>query len=95
MAIDALDNNAEYVASSRTELSLDTVQAFQVVNADLSAEAGGASRGSINVITRAGADQIHGDAFVFVQNGALDPFEAERAAPSLHRYRTGAAVGAQ
>ncbi len=96
VSIDGLDNNDEYVGSSRIELSLETVQEFQVVNSGLSAEAGGASGGSINVVTRIGANQFHGDAFVFLQNGALDasnPFEAEHAAPSLHRYRTGAALG--
>jgi hypothetical protein len=96
VAIDGLDNNDEYVGSSRTELSLETVQEFQVVNAGLSAETGGASGGSINVITRVGANALHGDAFVFAGNGALDardPFETESAAPSLHRYRAGAALG--
>ena len=96
LTIDGLDNNDEFVGSSRTELSLETVQEFQVVNSGLSAEAGGASGGSINVVTRVGANEIHGDAFVFLQNGSLDarnPFETERVAPDLHRYRTGVALG--
>src|SRR5262249_18274758 len=96
VTIDGLDNNDEYVGSSRTELSLETIQEFQVVNAGLSAETGGASGGSINVITRTGANRIHGDAFVFAENGSLNarnPFETERAKPSLHRYRTGMALG--
>jgi len=96
VTIDGLDNNDEFVGSSRTELSLETVQEFQVVNSGLSAESGGASGGSINVVTRVGANAIHGDAFVFLQNGALDarnPFETERAAPDLQRYRTGVALG--
>lgn len=96
IAIDGLDNNDEYLGSSRTELSLETVQEFQVVNSGLSAESGGASGGSINVVTRVGANDLHGDAFVFVENGALnagDPFQTERARPNLHRYRTGLALG--
>jgi hypothetical protein len=96
VTIDGLDNNDEYVGSSRTELSLETVQEFQVVNAGLSAETGGASGGSINVITRVGANTLHGDAFVFLQDGALDarnPFEAEAAKSNLHRYRAGIALG--
>ena len=39
---------------------------------------------------------MHGDAFVFLQNGALDarnPFEVERARPTLDRYRAGLALG--
>jgi len=96
VSIDGLDNNDEYVGSSRTELSLETVQEFQVVNSGLSAEAGGASGGSINVVTRIGANQFHGDAFLFLQNGTLNarnPFEAEHDPPSLHRYRIGGALG--
>jgi hypothetical protein len=96
VAIDGLDNNDEYVGSSRTELSLETVQEFQVVNAGLSAETGGASGGSINVVTRIGSNINHGDAFVFLENGSLNarnPFETESAAPSLHRYRAGMALG--
>src|SRR5215471_8726548 len=96
IAIDGLDNNDEYVGSSRTELSLETVQEFQVVNSGLSAETGGASGGSINVITRIGANKIHGDAFVFAENGSLNarnPFETENVRPSLHRYRSGVALG--
>jgi len=96
VSIDGLDNNDEYEGSSRTELSLETVQEFQVVNAGLSAETGGASGGSIDVITRAGANTIHGDAFVFAGNGSIDardPFQAGNATPSLHRYRAGVALG--
>jgi len=96
VTIDGLDNNDEYVGSSRTELSLETVQEFQVVTAGLSAETGGASGGSINVVTRIGANQIHGDAFLFLQNGALNarnPFETEHATPNLHRYRAGLSKG--
>ncbi len=96
VTIDGLDNNDEYTGSSRTELSLETVQEFQVVNAGLSAETGGASGGSIDVVTRIGANAIHGDAFLFLENGSLNarnPFEAESATPNLHRYRTGVALG--
>src|SRR5262249_19223728 len=96
IAIDGLDNNDEYTGSSRTELSLETVQEFQVVNAGLSAETGGASGGSINVITRPGNNDLHGDAFLFAENGSLNarnPFETERQPPNLHRCRSGLALG--
>jgi outer membrane receptor protein involved in Fe transport len=65
VSIDGLDNNDEYTGSSRTELSPEIVQEFQVVNNGLSAESGGASGGSINVITRSGTNTIHGDEFIF------------------------------
>src|SRR5712672_2069958 len=96
ISIDGLDNNDEYTGSSRTELSPEIVQEFQVVNNGLSAESGGASGGSINVITRSGTNIIHGDAFLFAQDGGLnarEPFEADPAKPSFRRFRTGAALG--
>src|SRR5258707_7698996 len=96
LSIDGLDNNDEYTGSSRTELSPEIVQEFQVVNNGLSAESGGASGGSINVITRSGTNKIHGDAFLFAQDGALDardPFETESGKPSFRRFRAGFALG--
>src|SRR5467141_794629 len=96
LSIDGLDNNDEYTGASRTELSPEIVQEFQVVNNGLSAESGGASGGSINVITRSGTNMVHGDAFLFVQDGALnarEPFERESGKPSFRRFRAGLALG--
>src|SRR5882762_2193644 len=96
VSIDGLDNNDEYTGSSRTELSPEIVQEFQVVNNGLSAESGGASGGSINVITRSGTNVTHGDAFIFAQDSALnarEPFESDPAKPSFRRFRGGAALG--
>ncbi len=96
VSIDGLDNNDEYTGSSRTELSPEIVLEFQVVNNGLSAETGGASGGSINVITRSGTNLVHGDTFLFAQDGALnarDPFETESGSPSLRRFRAGFALG--
>lgn len=96
IAIDGLDNNDEYSGSSRTELSPEIVQEFQVVNNGLSAESGGASGGSINVITRSGTNVIHGDAFLFAQDAALnarDPFEDQPGKPTFRRLRAGFALG--
>lgn len=94
--IDGVDNNDEFTGASRTELSLETVREFQVVNQGLSAEAGGAAGGSINVVTKTGANIHHGDTFLFIENGALDarpPLEGGVGKPDLNRYRIGAALG--
>jgi len=96
VSIDGLDNNDEFTGSSRTELSPEIVQEFQVVNNGLSAESGGASGGSINVITRSGTNIVHGDAFIFAQDSSLnarEPFESDPAKPSFRRFRGGAALG--
>src|SRR5258706_11805022 len=96
LSIDGPANDDEYSGSSRTELSPEIVQEFQVVSNGLSAESGGASGGSINVITRSGTNTVHGDAFVFAQDGAFnarDPFETESGKPAFRRFRAGFALG--
>jgi hypothetical protein len=96
ISIDGLDNNDEYTGSSRTEVSPEIVREFQVVVSGLSAESGGASGGSINVITRSGTNMVHGDAFLFAQDAvfnARDPFEREAGKPSFRRFRAGFALG--
>jgi hypothetical protein len=72
------------------------VQEFQVVNHGFAAESGGAAGGSTDVVTRAGANVIHGDAFIFVQNGATDakpPLEFAPGKPDLNRERVGLSIG--
>src|SRR5215472_2959947 len=82
--IDGVENNDEFSGSVRTELSPETVQEFQVVSNGLSAESGGGASGPINVITKSGVNTLHGDAFVFIQNGAFnarDPLTNETQPP--------------
>src|ERR1700687_1836984 len=93
--IDGVENNDEFTGSARAELSPETVQEFQVVNNGISAESGGAS-GPINVITKSGVNTLHGDAFLFAQNGALnakDSLTNETEAPRLSRFRAGLSAG--
>ena len=94
--IDGVENNDEFTGSARTELSPETVQEFQVVNSGISAESGGGASGTINVITKSGVNTLHGDAFLFVQNGALnarDPLTNETDTPDLSRFRAGLSAG--
>ena len=94
--IDGLDNNDEFTGSSRTELSPEIVQEFQVVNNGLSAQSGGAAGGSINVVTRSGTNNVHGDAFIFAQDSvfnAKEPLETEPQKPLFRRFRAGFALG--
>src|SRR5882724_11619725 len=52
LSIDGLDNNDEYTGSSRSELSPEIVQEFQVVNNGLSAESGEAAGKLDHQLTR-------------------------------------------
>ncbi|MBZ5579865.1 MAG: TonB-dependent receptor [Acidobacteriia bacterium] len=50
----------------------DAVQEFKVETSALPAEYGQHSAGAVNVVTKSGSNQIHGDAFEFVRNGAFN-----------------------
>ena len=94
--IDGVENNDDFTGSGRTELSPETVQEFQVVSNGMSAESGQGASGPINVITKSGVNVLHGDAFIFVQSGALnarDPLTNEKESPYLNRYRAGLSLG--
>jgi hypothetical protein len=53
--------------------SLDSVQEFKIDNSTLSAEYGQYSGAVINVATRSGGSEFHGELFEFLRNDALMP----------------------
>lgn len=66
----------------RLTLSQDAVQEFQVNRSNYSAELGGASGASINIVSKAGGNQVHGGLYGFFRNDALDarnPFSFSQA----------------
>lgn len=94
--IDGVDDNDEFTGESRTELSPEAVSEFQIVNHGYAAESGGSAGGSIDVETRSGANAIHGDAFIFEQNGAINatpPLEVVPRKPDSNAVRTGLSIG--
>jgi hypothetical protein len=94
--LDEVNDNDEYTGGSRTQLSPEAISDFQIVNHGFAAESGGGAGGSIDVQTRVGVNRIHGDAFTFVQNGALNgtpPLGLSPYKPNESRVRAGAALG--
>src|SRR5947209_18938750 len=98
ISIDGLDNTDETTGAGRVALSPDMVGGFQIVNNGLSAEFGGAAGGAINVVTRTGSNEWHGDLFTFFQNerfNAREPYSDPPPARRLRfrRYQPGGALG--
>jgi hypothetical protein len=98
ISIDGLDNTDETTGAARVALSPEIVREFQIVNNGLSAEFGGAAGGAINVVTRSGSNEWHGDVFTFWQNerfNAREPFADPPPASRLRfrRYQPGGALG--
>ena len=56
----------------RLTLSQDAVQEFQINRSNYSAELGGASGATINIVSKTGGNQVHGTLFGFFRNDALD-----------------------
>ncbi len=56
----------------RPTVSQDAVQEFQVNRSNYTAELGGASGASINIVTKSGTNDVHGNLFSFFRNDAMD-----------------------
>ncbi len=96
IVLDGTDDDDEYSGDSRTQLSPEAINDFQIVNHGFNAESGGAAGGSIDVQTRVGSNHPHGDAFIFVQNGALNgtpPLGIYPRKPDESRVRIGISEG--
>jgi hypothetical protein len=97
ISIDGLDNTDETTGAARVALSPEIVREFQIVNNGLSAEFGGAAGGAINVVTKTGSNEFHGDVFTFFQNerfNARSPFSDPLSSrPRFRRYQPGGALG--
>ena len=74
--------------------SINTVQEFKVDNSTVSAEYGRNSGAIVNIATRSGTNQYHGELFEFLRNDALDArnfFDARK--PPFHRNQFGLNIG--
>lgn len=92
-AVDGFSNNGT-TGNVRPSLPQDAVQEFQVQRNSYSAELGGGYGGAINIISRSGSNQVHGSAFAYLRNRALDArnyFDPAKSA--FTRVQSGAALG--
>jgi Carboxypeptidase regulatory-like domain/TonB-dependent Receptor Plug Domain/TonB dependent receptor len=76
-------------------LGVDAVREFSVLTSGFSAQYGMTSGGVVNAVFKSGTNQLHGTAFGFFRNSALDTrnyFDGPTV-PPFHRYQYGAAIG--
>lgn len=74
--------------------SINTVQEFKVDNSTFSAEYGRSSGAIVNIATRSGGNQFHGEVFEFIRNNRLDARNFFDAAENpFKRNQFGGAVG--
>ena len=69
--------------------NLDSIDSFRVLTSNFDAEYGNSSGGQVLVITKSGTEQLHGSAFEFLRNTALDArnyFSLNRAAYRQNQF---------
>ena len=66
--------DAEEDVNSGTAIipNLDSIAEFRILTSNFEAEYGGYSGGQINVVTKSGSNEFHGDGFEFLRNTVLD-----------------------
>src|SRR5437867_8024143 len=74
--------------------SINTVSEFKIDNSTFSAEYGRNSGAIVNVATRSGSNQLHGEAFEFIRNQAFDARNFfDQTKPPFRRNQFGVAIG--
>jgi hypothetical protein len=74
---DAVDNSINAI---RSTLSQEGIQEFQLILSNYNAEYGRASGGVINIVSKSGSNDFHGDVFGFLRNKAFqarNPFSGQ------------------
>ena len=71
--LDGTDNNDQFTAGRvAVNPNVDIVQEFRVSSNNISAEFGRNSASVVNVVTKQGGNRVHGTAFEFFRNDAMD-----------------------
>jgi hypothetical protein len=95
--VDGVSITDEYFNNQVLNPSVDDIQEFNVDQTSYSAEFGGKSGGVINVITKSGANRLHGSVFEFVRNdifNAKNFFDSPTApTPPYKQNEFGASLG--
>lgn len=93
--VDGADNTDNSVNASRSTVSQEAVQEFQVVTNSFAPEFGRSSGGIVNVVTKSGTNDFHGNVFGFLRDKsfqARNPF-APIAKPAFRRTQYGVTLG--
>ena len=71
--VDGVSNKViEWGDASKTGLSLDVLQEFQVITSQFSAEFGHALGGIVSAVTKSGTNDLHGTTYIYDRPGRLD-----------------------
>jgi len=91
----AAENNMQPGGASQELLGVDAIREFNVLRDNYSAEYGKHPGGHVILVTQSGTNQLHGAAYEFLRNNALDApnYFDQGSAPPFQRNQFGAALG--
>ena len=92
--VDGVINNFAEDGEPRQDFAEDAVQEFKVSNVQYKAEFGLATGGVVQVVTKSGTNDVHGNAFEYFRDKSLNAkgvFETEK--PDYRRHQFGGSVG--
>src|SRR5690348_7275081 len=80
VSVDGADAGDNSINGIRSTISQEGVQEFQLILSNYNAEYGRATGGVVNIVTKSGGNEFHGDAFGYFRNKAFQarsPFSGE------------------
>lgn len=95
VSIDGADNNDNSVNSVRGTVSQEAVQEFQLITNSYAPEFGRASGAVVNIITKSGTNEFHGNVFGFLRHRSFQARNAFAISedPAYTRAQYGATLG--
>ncbi len=95
--IDGLDNNERIIGTIGVRPSIEAIREINVQSNAFTAEVGRTAGGIINIITKSGSNQLHGSAYEFFANDALNanPWQdgASNPKPEERQNQFGGSIG--
>ena len=98
--VDGLDNHDDNDAGATMEISLESIQEFNVMAHGAPAEYGRTGGGVASLVTKSGGNAIHGSGFFYYRSDAMtkidyfsDPAHGGAGKPPYSRYQYGGSAG--
>ncbi|HWZ42933.1 MAG TPA: carboxypeptidase regulatory-like domain-containing protein [Candidatus Saccharimonadales bacterium] len=95
VTVDGADNISTATGSQRATPSQDAVSEFRVVNNSFAAEYGRALGGIVNIVTKSGANDLHGSIYGYLENNKFNatPLLTQPGFNTLRQGQFGATLG--
>ena len=92
--LDGVQNGDPKLNSYAVNPSVDAVREFEIASNSYDASFGRNAGGQINIVTKSGTNAVHGSAYEFFRNGAMDsPNHFANGDPDYRRNQFGASIG--